>query len=224
MAEITYGSDPLDDSSRILEVEDNEPEPTDDDEISDEDEIDDSDNGDPIMYDSDNGDPIWHPNDEDEIDDSDIISDPTLPECSSTSGTPCTDSESTLTWSAKSADQMNWENAGSYCENLTEGGYTDWRLPTIDELRTLIQECAATEPGGSCGVTESCLSSSCRDDSCNSCSNDSTGGHSKFGETSSLWSSSTLSDYTDTAWFVNFKNGIVYNNLKSSNYYVRCVR
>ncbi|MBO4441062.1 DUF1566 domain-containing protein [bacterium] len=148
-----------------------------------------------------------------------------LPECSPTSGTPCMDSETALTWSSKSSSNMVWDNANSYCENLTEGGYDDWRLPNIDELRTLIQDCAATEPGGSCGVTESCLSYSCYiSDACGSCSSDSTGGHSKFGETSVLWSSSTPSANPDRAWYVVFRNGYVNDGDKSVNTHVRCVR
>ena len=216
-------------------VPDDEPEPIDDDEtpdadenpVADEDEIDDSDNGDPIMYDSDNGDPIWHPNDEDEIDDSDIISDPTLPECnSSTASFPCKDSSTGHIWS-EMASGMEWQEANDHCTGLNSsnyGGYSSgWHLPTIDELRTLIQNCAATEPGGSCGVTESCLSSSCLDSSCYSCSSDSTGGHSKFGKTNELWSSSTLSDY-DNALFVDFEGGGVYDYSELYNHYVRCVR
>ena len=149
-----------------------------------------------------------------------------LPECSPTSGTPCMDYESTLTWSAISSSDMVWDDANTYCENLTEGGYTDWRLPNIDELRTLIQECEGTQTGGMCSVTESCLSASdCwNSDACESCSSDFTGGYSKFGETTNLWSSSTRSDDTDTAWNVGFSSGSVSGSHKNDNRYVRCVR
>ena len=138
---------------------------------------------------------------------------------------PYTDTETNLTWSAKSSSSMYWENAGSYCENLTDGGYTDWRLPDIDELRTLIQECAGTESGGSCGVTTSCLSySDCwSSDACYSCSSDSTGGHSNFGDAAYLWSSSA-SDSTDYFWYVDFDYGRVDHDYKTTNNYVRCVR
>ena len=139
---------------------------------------------------------------------------------------PYTDPDTNLTWSAKSSGTKTFSNAVLYCENLTEGGYTDWRLPDIDELRTLIQECAGTETGGACGVTESCLSySDCySSDACYSCSSDSTGGHSKFGDTNWLWSSSVRSDYSDYRWLVDFYCGGVDDYSVGNDYYVRCVR
>ena len=150
-----------------------------------------------------------------------------LPECSSTSGTPCYDSTSGLTWSAKSPTGMYWDSAVTYCKNNTEGGYTDWRLPDIDELRTLILECAAVQTGGECGVTTSCLSSDCwtRKD-CQTCGPDSTGGHSKFGDTDYMWSSSIRSDNTEHeyAWSLFFNNANLGYIYKTRSYYVRCVR
>ncbi len=38
---------------------------------------------------------------------------------------------------APSPGYMEWGAANSYCENLTLYGYSDWRLPTIDELRQM---------------------------------------------------------------------------------------
>jgi hypothetical protein len=35
---------------------------------------------------------------------------------------------------------VNWSTGNSLCENSTLGGYTDWRLPTKDELATLYNE------------------------------------------------------------------------------------
>ncbi|MBO4696403.1 MAG: DUF1566 domain-containing protein, partial [Lachnospiraceae bacterium] len=138
---------------------------------------------------------------------------------------PYTDPATNIIWSEKSADTMSWDDAVSYCENLEEGGYNDWELPDIDNIRTLIQDCAATETGGSCGVTTSCSAySGCWSSSGCQCSNDLTGGHSKFGDTVTLWSSTTESDYTNYAWTGNFSVGGVGDGSKSSSYNVRCVR
>jgi hypothetical protein len=41
-------------------------------------------------------------------------------------------------WAAKdNGSDINWQGAKSYCENYREGGYTDWRMPTQDELAGL---------------------------------------------------------------------------------------
>ncbi len=135
-----------------------------------------------------------------------------------------------LIWSDRSSNTMNWSSAKQYCEDLTEGGYTDWRLPNIDELRTIIKNCSKTETGGQCKVSEKNgrLSSNDCQSSCSYCEDRSNNGgyYSKFGDDDNvwLWSSSVLSDYSNFAWFVSFTSGGVSLNPKSGNFYVRCVR
>lgn len=127
-------------------------------------------------------------------------------------------------WSHISSNEKNWDEAVSYCSNLTECGYSDWHLPTISELRTLIQNCSATETGGSCGVTDSCLSyNDCWNAACSGCDYNYSGGHSKLGDTSWFWSSSTQSDDSGAAWGVLFSNGNV-SSAASHMRHVRCVR
>lgn len=122
-------------------------------------------------------------------------------------------------WSDKAPNKMNHADAITYCEGL--GGH----LPTISELRTLIQNCSKTETGGSCNVTDSCLSySECRNDNCSGCDYDSSGKYSFFGDTGWFWSSSVLSGYADDAWSVRFDYGFVLSASRSSNYNVRCLR
>ena len=104
----------------------------------------------------------------------------------------------------------------------------------IDELRTTIKNCSKTEIGGECRVSEknSCLSweqcgNGYRDGSCYCASINNNGGYySKLGDDDKvrLWSSSTLSDGTDVAWYVSFNYGLVNGYSKSDNLYVRCVR
>ena len=155
-----------------------------------------------------------------------------LPECSPTSATPCYDSTSHLTWSKKSDTTYTWSHAVTYCDNLTEGGYSDWRLPNINELRTLIQNCSATQfpqiGEESCGITHP-DHLSYNDDwnsACNGCTYDENnpGQYSKFGDTGWFLSSSTRSDISHSAWYVLFDSGGVRYGSEYGGNNVRCVR
>ncbi|MFA9424463.1 MAG: DUF1566 domain-containing protein [Sedimentibacter sp.] len=45
-----------------------------------------------------------------------------------------TDNNTNLTWQVIPSDeQMTWDEAVEYCENLELGGYDDWRMPTLKE-------------------------------------------------------------------------------------------
>lgn len=145
-----------------------------------------------------------------------------------------------LEWSSRSSNKMIWQSAINYCQNLNEGGHSDWRLPNIDELRTLL---IADRVSGRCKVSESnnCLSANdCW--SFSTCTQTGTrnsrvefsdwgtaytdGRYSRLGDgTVWLWSSSTLSGLSDFAWVVDFSSGYVGNHSKDSlTGNVRCVR
>lgn len=48
------------------------------------------------------------------------------------------DTDTGLMWTAKdNGGPIIWGEAKSYCSNYREGGYTDWRMPTQDELTGL---------------------------------------------------------------------------------------
>ncbi len=57
------------------------------------------------------------------------------------------DTQTGLMWAAKdNGVDINWQNAKSYCENYRGGGYTDWRMPTQDELARLYDEYKSYTP------------------------------------------------------------------------------
>ncbi len=48
------------------------------------------------------------------------------------------DTKTNLMWAANdNGKEINWKDAKSYCESYRGGGYTDWRMPTQDELAGL---------------------------------------------------------------------------------------
>ena len=102
-----------------------------------------------------------------------------------------------LKWSG-AFEKMSWGAATACCKDL--GG----RLPTISELRSLIQNCPKTETGGACGVTDYAVE---HKEVCGGCVKASDGRYSKLGDTDvSLWSSSEIDKewvyviFSDYAW------------------------
>ena len=102
-----------------------------------------------------------------------------------------------LEWQQATAPgEKTWQNALAYCEALGLAGYTDWRLPTIQELSSLVDG-SRTNP-----AIDPIFSAV---------------GHAH-------WSSTTVASYTDDAWRLNFLYGNVYDNNKTDDAYVRAVR
>lgn len=147
-------------------------------------------------------------------------------------GDTWTDPNTNLMWEVKCGNWQKWDDAITYCEALVLNGYDDWRLPNIDELRTLIRGCPSTESGGACGVTTKCLFTACWNN-CGECS---------WGEGPVngcfwpeelvrpdcvciwLWSINEVRDLEDAAWTVNFENAWVDWGHKDYPTEVICVR
>lgn len=48
------------------------------------------------------------------------------------------DTATGLMWAAKdNGSAATWQTAKAYCENYEGGGYTDWRMPAVEELASL---------------------------------------------------------------------------------------
>ncbi len=156
-----------------------------------------------------------------------------LHECSVNPATPC--KSGNLIWSSRSADTTDLDTAKSKCAKHKEGTFTSgWRLPTINELRTVIRNCTTTEPGGNCRVTNECpyleheslicyTNQSCKKVFGDICSTSVE--HSPFGEKGKLWSATTIGYDPTQAWYVGFKNGEIGYSATNNNYeiYYRCV-
>ncbi|MGA9063175.1 MAG: DUF1566 domain-containing protein [Terracidiphilus sp.] len=52
-----------------------------------------------------------------------------------------------LMWTAKdNGENVTWGKAMKYCQNLSLAGYSDWRLPSIDELQGIYDDSGFTAP------------------------------------------------------------------------------
>jgi len=180
----------------------------------------------------------------------DAYGDECLPECSDNGVTPCYDSESGLTWSGISSSYISWTGTDSsgtvtypakeHCEGLEEGGFDDWRLPNIDELRTLLvadrikNNCKVSETAeclsyADCWSCSECTETAVQSSESSVCANwdySEEDIYSKLGDKKiNLWSSSLLSDKPQNVWYIDFDYGAV-DNLPQINdgVYVRCVR
>jgi len=144
------------------------------------------------------------------------------------------DSSSGLMWQIAQDCCGPLNEAESYCQNLVLAGHSDWRLPTVSELRSLIRECDNTETGGSCGVTDSCLDSSCYDEvncylACTENEGPADGCYwpSELNGTCGwFWSSSLYTNDIGFAWSIYFGFGsIATNDVNATNSMrSRCVR
>jgi hypothetical protein len=110
------------------------------------------------------------------------------------------DKETGLVWE-KSPDttERDWYQACYHCYNREVGGRKGWRLPTVEELASLI-DTTNTNPALPTGHPFFNVQSSC------------------------YWSSSTLASSASGAWYVGFGSGGVGSVGKVLNDYVWCVQ
>ena len=57
-----------------------------------------------------------------------------------------TDRETGLLWQQKDGGEMTWEHAQEYCSALSLGGKTGWRLPSNQELFTILDHRNPSRP------------------------------------------------------------------------------
>ena len=72
-------------------------------------------------------------------------------------------------WSQTSPEAMTFEKARTYCDNLEEGGFDDWRLPELHEIKSVAELCVEEENSDFCAVTDSCEWDGCETELCGRC-------------------------------------------------------
>ena len=114
------------------------------------------------------------------------------------SGDTVTDSISKLEWQDNEiGTSTKWTAALERCESLVLSGSSDWRLPNVNELKSIVDK-SKYDPA----IIAS------------------------FQNTNSdyYWSSSSYEGLSDDAWSVYFSYGNLHNRNKARYHYVRCVR
>ena len=110
------------------------------------------------------------------------------------------DTKTGLMWQDNSdakSIKRDWEGAKTYCKALTLEGYSDWFLPSHEQLESII-DFTRYKPATKIEF--------------------------KYTVSSNYWSSTGDADSSYDAWYVNFKYGLSYNKSKGGNVYVRCAR
>jgi len=108
------------------------------------------------------------------------------------------DKETGLQWTKNYVIEKTWDQAQEYCNELNAqryGGFSDWRVPTIAELITLI-DFERRGPASSFPDMPS----------------------------KTFWSSSSYANITANAWYVSFAHGNVNNAHKTNVFAARCAR
>jgi len=116
----------------------------------------------------------------------------------SKSGNIVTDSTTGLQWQDDAiGSTMTWQSAIDHCEGLSLDSYSDWRLPNVNELKTIVDR-SKYNPAIVSGFINT--------------------------SSANYWSSTTYENYSPHAWIVDFNYGYVNHSSKYNSNYVRCVR
>jgi len=94
--------------------------------------------------------------------------------------------------------KTTWQSAKELCENLDFAGRKDWRLPTVQELSSVV-DYSSTSPA----ISKSVFPGT---------------------SPSPYWTSTEYNGNDSIGWAVHFSAGLVFDSSKQDKAYVRCVR
>jgi hypothetical protein len=104
-----------------------------------------------------------------------------------------------LMWSDQTSEnRVNWKNAIEHCKKCQKGGYSDWRLPTIEELFSITDQRKTSNPFV----------------------------NKMFKNVKSdwYWSHSISKTHSSGSWVLGFYYGSVYWDDQTNSYFAVCVR
>jgi hypothetical protein len=146
------------------------------------------------------------------------------------------DAEAGLCWEHTPNDQpIGWHSAVEYCGELTLGGYSDWEMPTIQQLVTLLRGCDQS----GCELLDN---PHCEENCYSGCTNDCDykGGPGQDGcfwaadlggscDNEGYWSSTSPANPDDAVWRIFFDFGQIdltgkVDPSESQQILIRCVR
>jgi hypothetical protein len=112
------------------------------------------------------------------------------------------DKETGLVWErSPSTEASNWYDAQAHCNALSLGNRLGWRLPTIQELASLVDASVVSAPPLPHGNPFQNV------------------------QLFVYWSANTQSTDINSAWWLNFNDGgVAANSAKTNSSYVWCVR
>ena len=111
-------------------------------------------------------------------------------------GKTITDSDTGLMWAVETLPRMTQEAAFEAAKASTLSGYSDWRVPTVQELQSIVDHSRSSP-------------------ACDP----------KFqAQPDGYWTSTDCKFYPTYAWIVSFSTGGTGANYKTPDYFVRLVR
>ena len=111
-----------------------------------------------------------------------------------------TDNTNALYWQDNASSQKSsedWHDAVLYCDTLVINNVSKWRLPTFEELLSVV-DYARVNPAIDSNFT--------------------------FVKEGTYWTSTAFSPSKARAWTIDFRTGKTYYNYTTTNHAVRCVK
>ena len=114
---------------------------------------------------------------------------------------------------------MTFEKALAYCDDLEESGHNDWRLPELQEIKSIDELCVEEENSDFCAVTDSCEWDGCETELCGKCV--------KYEENfdfGSFWTKTPLHGEKVSVFAIEPEKTETIAASKNEKHFVKCVR